>query len=93
MARWLLMAFDRCGTDRINLTHDDLAIAFGVRRPNVTLVVRSLQAARISCDHAPPNRRHRPTRLGADFVRLLPRDQEQLRAPVLASGLRAAVGL
>jgi hypothetical protein len=47
MARWLLMAFDRCGTDRINLTHDDLAVAFGVRRPTVTLVVRSLQAAQI----------------------------------------------
>jgi CRP-like cAMP-binding protein len=47
MARWLLMAFDRCGTDTINLTHDDLAIAFGVRRPTVTLVVRSLQAAQI----------------------------------------------
>lgn len=47
MARWLLMAFDRCGTERINLTHDDLAIAFGVRRPTVTLVLRSLQAAQI----------------------------------------------
>jgi CRP-like cAMP-binding protein len=47
MARWLLMAFDRCATDRINLTHDDLAVAFGVRRPTVTLVVRSLQAAEI----------------------------------------------
>ena len=47
MARWLLMAFDRCGTERINLTHDDLAVAFGVRRPTVTLVVRSLQAAQI----------------------------------------------
>ena len=47
MARWLLMAFDRCGTDRINLTHDDLAVAFGVRRPTVTLIVRSLQAAQI----------------------------------------------
>ena len=47
MARWLLSAFDRCGTDRINLTHDDLAVAFGVRRPTVTLIVRSLQAAQI----------------------------------------------
>lgn len=47
MARWLLMAFDRCGTDRISLTHDDLAVAFGVNRPTVTLIVRSLQAARI----------------------------------------------
>jgi len=47
MARWLLMAFDRCGSDTINLTHDDLAIAFGVRRPTVTLIVRSLQAAEI----------------------------------------------
>jgi CRP-like cAMP-binding protein len=47
MARWLLTAFDRCDTDRINLTHDDLAIAFGVRRPTVTLIVRSLQAAQL----------------------------------------------
>lgn len=47
MARWLLMAFDRCATDHINLTHDDLAVAFGVRRPTVTLVLRSLQAAQI----------------------------------------------
>ena len=47
MARWLLTALDRCATDRINLTHDDLAIAFGVRRPTVTLIVRSLQAAQI----------------------------------------------
>lgn len=44
VARWLLMAFDRCKTDHINLTHDDLAIAFGVNRPTVTLIVRSLQA-------------------------------------------------
>lgn len=47
MARWLLMAFERCATDRISLTHDDLAVAFGVRRPTVTLVIRSLQAAEI----------------------------------------------
>lgn len=47
MARWLLMAFDRCATERINLTHDDLAVAFGVRRPTVTLTIRSLQAAQI----------------------------------------------
>lgn len=47
LARWLLSAVDRCGSDRINVTHDDLAIAFGVRRPTVTLTIRSLQAARI----------------------------------------------
>jgi CRP-like cAMP-binding protein len=47
LARWLLTAFDRCSTDRINLTHDDLAVAFGVRRPTVTLIVRGLQAAQI----------------------------------------------
>jgi CRP-like cAMP-binding protein len=47
MARWLLMALDRCGTDHINLTHDHLAVAFGVRRPTVTLVLRSLQVAQI----------------------------------------------
>lgn len=47
MARWLLIAFERCATDRISLTHDDLAVAFGARRPTVTLVIRSLQAAEI----------------------------------------------
>ncbi len=47
MARWLLMAFDRCRSERLNLTHDDLAVAFGVRRPTVTLSLRSLQAAQI----------------------------------------------
>jgi CRP-like cAMP-binding protein len=47
LARWLLRAFDRCATDRIRLTHDDLALAFGVRRPTVTLIIRSLQAANI----------------------------------------------
>jgi CRP-like cAMP-binding protein len=47
LARWLLMSLDRCATDRINLTHDELAIAFGVRRPTVTLIVRSLQDAQI----------------------------------------------
>ena len=47
MARWLLMAFDRSGSERINLSHDDLAVAFGVRRPTVTLILHSLQAARI----------------------------------------------
>lgn len=47
LARWLLTALDRCGGDRINLTHDDLATAFGVRRPTVTLTIRSLQAAGI----------------------------------------------
>lgn len=47
LARWLLMSLDRCPTDRINLTHDELAVAFGVRRPTVTLIVRSLQAAQI----------------------------------------------
>ena len=47
LARWLLMSLDRCPTDRINLTHDDLAVAFGVRRPTVTLIIRSLQAAQI----------------------------------------------
>src|SRR5262249_55509129 len=45
LARWLLAALDRCATDRINLTHDDLAVAFGVRRPTVTLIVRSLSEA------------------------------------------------
>jgi CRP-like cAMP-binding protein len=48
LARWLLMAVDRCpGAERINVTHDDLAVAFGVRRPTVTLAMGSLQVAQI----------------------------------------------
>lgn len=47
LARWLLTSLDRSGGDRINITHDDLAIAFGVRRPTVTLTIRSLEQSGI----------------------------------------------
>jgi CRP-like cAMP-binding protein len=45
--RWLLMTHDRAGTDEFKLTHEFLAMMLGVRRPTVTLVVASLQRARL----------------------------------------------
>jgi CRP-like cAMP-binding protein len=43
--RWLLMTHDRAEHDEFALTHEFLALMLGVRRPTVTLVVASLQAA------------------------------------------------
>lgn len=43
--RWLLMAHDRAGRDRFDLTQDFLAEMLGVHRPTVTIVARALQAA------------------------------------------------
>jgi CRP-like cAMP-binding protein len=43
--RWLLMTRDRVGTNDLKLTHEFMAIMLGVRRPTVTLIMRTLHEA------------------------------------------------
>ena len=43
--RWLLMTYDRVGSNDLRLTHEFLSIMLGVRRPTVTLVMGDLQRA------------------------------------------------
>jgi CRP-like cAMP-binding protein len=78
LARWLQTALDRCATGCFNLTHDDLAIAIGVRGPTVTLIVRSLQAARIIGTFEGSDFGDRPERARTDHLRALRGHQENL---------------
>jgi CRP-like cAMP-binding protein len=45
MARWLLMAHDRAGTDEFSLTHEFLSGLLGVRRQTVSIIAGTLQRA------------------------------------------------
>jgi CRP-like cAMP-binding protein len=47
LARWLLMAHDRMGTDAFPLTQEFVAMMLGVARPTVTVVAGSLQKTRL----------------------------------------------
>jgi CRP-like cAMP-binding protein len=47
LARWLLMAQDRIGSDVLELTHEFLAVMLGVRRAGVTEALRHLESKAI----------------------------------------------
>jgi CRP-like cAMP-binding protein len=47
VSRWLLLAQDRIGGDRVPVTHGVIASALGVRRPGVSKTVASLELRRI----------------------------------------------
>jgi CRP-like cAMP-binding protein len=45
LARWLLASADATGTEQFELTQDFIAQMLGVRRPSVTVIVRSFEKA------------------------------------------------
>lgn len=47
LARWLLMAADRVGSNTLPITHDFIATSLGTDRPSVSLAAKVLQTKRI----------------------------------------------
>lgn len=45
LARWILMAHDRLDGDKLQLTHEFLALMLGVRRPGVTVASHFLEGS------------------------------------------------
>jgi CRP-like cAMP-binding protein len=45
VCRWLLTTAERIHTDVLPVTHEMLAMALGVRRPTVTLIMADLERA------------------------------------------------
>lgn len=47
LARWLLMAHDRIDGSEIELTHENLSVILGVRRPGITVALHVLEGERM----------------------------------------------
>lgn len=47
VARWLLIAADRCGTHKLAVTHDQLSKALAVRRSGITVALHMLESRRL----------------------------------------------
>lgn len=47
LARWLLMAADRVGSNSLGITHDFIATSLGTDRPSVSLAAKGLQRKKI----------------------------------------------
>jgi CRP-like cAMP-binding protein len=47
LARWILMAHDRTGDNRLSLSHEFLALMLGVRRAGVTEALQSLKRRKL----------------------------------------------
>ena len=43
LCSWLLMLQDRCGTDKLHMTQEQIARFLGVHRPSITLITQSLR--------------------------------------------------
>jgi CRP-like cAMP-binding protein len=43
LARWILMAHDRFGSDEMRVTHEQLGLFLGVRRPAITVAIHFLE--------------------------------------------------
>jgi len=46
-ARWILLCYERMGTETLAMTHEFLALMLGVRRPGVTIALQTLEGAGI----------------------------------------------
>ena len=51
-ARWLLTLSDKAATDRLDLTHEDLALMLGVSRQSVSLALESLAVDQLIAFHS-----------------------------------------
>jgi CRP-like cAMP-binding protein len=51
VARWLLMAAQRCNTQRLEVTHEHLSQVLAVRRSGITVALHMLEARRVIKSH------------------------------------------
>ena len=47
LARWLLMATDRCGSRKLPITHEQLSRSLAVRRSGITVALHMLELRRL----------------------------------------------